>query len=43
LGPAAGVGFHLGTAVFMGLNVFPWAFLATYPAVWVIGQKFSIA
>lgn len=30
---AAGVGFHVGNAVFMGLNNFFWAFVATYPAV----------
>lgn len=30
----AGVAFHAGVAVLMGLNVFFWAFLATYPAVW---------
>lgn len=29
--------FHLGTAVFMGLNKFPWAFAATYPAVLLLG------
>ena len=28
--------FHLGTAVFMGLNTYPWAFLAAYPAVLVM-------
>jgi hypothetical protein len=30
---AAGLLFHIGTAVTMGLNVFPWAFAATYPCV----------
>jgi len=28
-----GVSFHLGNAVFMGLNRFVWAFSATYPSV----------
>jgi hypothetical protein len=28
-----GAGFHVGAAVFMRLNTFLWAFLATYPAV----------
>lgn len=27
-----GVIFHIGNAIFMGLNTFPWAFIATYPA-----------
>lgn len=26
--------FHLATAVFMGLNTYPWAFLAAYPATY---------
>lgn len=30
--------FHFATAVFMGLNLFPWAFAATYPAVLVLGR-----
>jgi hypothetical protein len=30
---AIGILFHFGAAVAMGLNVFPWAFLATYPCV----------
>ena len=30
--------FHLATAVFMGLNLFPWAFAAAYPAVFVLGR-----
>lgn len=30
---AWGAVFHLGNAVIMGLNVFFWAFLATYPAI----------
>ncbi len=33
---ACGVAFHLATAVFMGLNTFVWAFVATYPAVWFV-------
>jgi len=28
-----GASFHLGNAVFMGLNRFVWAFLGTYPAI----------
>lgn len=35
---AALFAFHIGTAVFMGLNKFPWAFAATYPAVLVLGH-----
>lgn len=31
--------FHAGTAVVMGLNRFPWAFMATYPAVQSIGRR----
>ena len=30
--------FHLGTAVFMGLNKFPWAFAAAYPATLLLGH-----
>ena len=30
--------FHFATAVFMGLNLFPWAFAAAYPAVFVLGR-----
>lgn len=30
--------FHFATAVFMGLNLFPWAFVAAYPAVIVLGR-----
>ncbi len=30
---AAGLSFHLGTALLMGLNTFLWAFLACYPAL----------
>lgn len=29
----AAFAFHLATAVIMGLNIFVWAFLATYPAI----------
>jgi hypothetical protein len=29
--------FHLGVALLMGLNVFPWAFGATFPAVLLLG------
>lgn len=46
LGPEVAVGFcaaaflfHLSCAFAMGLNVFPWAFAATYPAVvWCAGE-----
>jgi hypothetical protein len=31
---AAGVIFHASNAVFMRLNVFFWAFVSTYPAIW---------
>lgn len=31
-----GVLFHLGTAIFMGLNNFFFAFVATYPCVWYL-------
>ncbi|RYG25173.1 hypothetical protein EON82_08135 [bacterium] len=31
-----GIGFHLITAVFMGLNTFLWAFLALYPGAWYL-------
>ncbi|MEQ1949591.1 MAG: hypothetical protein ABL995_20535 [Bryobacteraceae bacterium] len=30
---AVGLGFHLGTAVLMGLNTFFWSFAAAYPAL----------
>jgi hypothetical protein len=30
--------FHVGIAIFMGLNTFLWSFVATYPAIWVCGQ-----
>lgn len=30
--------FHLAIAVVMGLNHYPWAFLATYPSVVLLGQ-----
>jgi hypothetical protein len=29
-----GILFHVGNALLMGLNVFLWAYAATYPAVW---------
>jgi hypothetical protein len=29
--------FHLATAIVMGLNLFPWSFAATYPAVLLLG------
>ena len=31
---ATGCLFHVGTAVFMGLNAFLWSFLAAYPAIY---------
>jgi hypothetical protein len=31
--------FHLGAALAMGLNVFPWAFLASYPCVIYLAQQ----
>ena len=30
---AGGLAFHVGGAVFMRLNTFLWAFVATYPAI----------
>lgn len=35
--------FHLATAVFMGLNKFPWAFLAAYPAVFLLSRALRTA
>lgn len=35
---AVGLGFHVGIATLMGLNVFLWSFAAAYPAVYLIGQ-----
>jgi hypothetical protein len=35
----AGVLFHAGAAVAMGLNVFLWAFVATYPCVIYLSQQ----
>ena len=32
-GNANGAAFHVGCAVFMGLNCFLWSFVATYPAI----------
>lgn len=33
---AAGLAFHLGCAIVMGLNTFVWSFAATYPAIlWI--------
>jgi hypothetical protein len=29
-----GILFHVGNALLMGLNIFVWAYAATYPAVW---------
>lgn len=38
-----GVAFHLGNAVFMGLNRFLWAFCGTYPAVMHCSKSLSAA
>jgi hypothetical protein len=38
---AIGLGFHLGTAVVMGLNTFVWAFGACYPSVTLIADQLS--
>jgi hypothetical protein len=35
--------FHFATAVVMGLNLFPWAFAAAYPAVLVLGRMVHAA
>lgn len=37
----AGLAFHAGTALVMGLNCFFWAFMATYPAIWFVRQAIS--
>jgi hypothetical protein len=34
---ALGTAFHVSNALVMGLNLFPWAFTATYPALWLAG------
>lgn len=34
---AAMMVFHILTAILMGLNKFPWAFAAAYPALWGLG------
>jgi hypothetical protein len=31
-----GLGFHISNAVMMGLNVFVWSFLGTYPAIFLV-------
>lgn len=38
---AAGVCFHLGIALVMGLNIFVWSFAAAYPAVYLIADRWS--
>jgi hypothetical protein len=38
---SAGVVFHLGVAFCMGLHGFFWSFIATYPAVYFVSQKFA--
>ncbi len=40
---AAGAGFHLGNARFMGLNRFLWSYCATYPAVEHVGREVRAA
>jgi hypothetical protein len=35
--------FHLGTAYFMGLNTFLWAFAATYPAALLANEMLGLA
>ncbi|MCF6522824.1 alpha/beta fold hydrolase [Streptomyces sp. JJ36] len=40
---AAGAGFHLGNARFMGLNRFLWSYCATYPAVEHAGRTLRAA
>jgi hypothetical protein len=39
-----GVGaiFHLSIAMFMGLNIFFWSFIATYPAVYYCATRWSL-
>src|ERR1035437_5056730 len=39
---AAGVLFHLSIAMFMGLNIFFWSFIATYPAVYYCASTWSL-
>lgn len=38
---AAGLCFHAGIALVMGLNVFLWSFAATYPAVLLLAERLS--
>jgi hypothetical protein len=38
---ALALAFHVGNAVFMGLNSFVWAFPATYLSVWYVAQQVS--
>lgn len=38
---AIGTSFHLGCAIFMGLNSFLWAFPATCSSVWFAAQQLS--
>jgi hypothetical protein len=38
---AVGICFHLGTALFMGLNSFAWSFIATYPAILFFSNTFQ--
>ena len=36
-------GFHVGTAIFMGLNRFPWAFACAYPEARSLSQLVGAA
>lgn len=36
-----GTAFHAATALVMGLNRFPWVFLATYPAILHLASAFT--
>jgi len=40
---ACGVLFHVSIAITMGLNDFPWAFLATYPFIFLCSVDFAAA
>jgi hypothetical protein len=39
---AAGVIFHFSIAFFMGLNIFFWSFISTYPAVYYFASRWSL-
>lgn len=40
---ASALAFHLGIAVFMGLNAYPWAFLAAYPSAIALSRALRAA